>query len=201
MGESGVPLMERPVLTFPPEVAEWVRERYAAAEVILEYGSGGSTVLAAEMPGKTVFSVESDKSWAEGLAAFLAAGDFPSKVRLHHVDVGPTGKWGMPVDRTGLRRYHRYPISVWERPDFVQPDLVLIDGRFRLACALSTMLLCTRPVTVLFDDYVNRPGYHAIERFLDVTETRGRMARFEVEPQALPRDGLSVFAGAFAIPN
>jgi hypothetical protein len=53
--------MERPELTFSPEVAELVRETYAQAQVILEYGSGGSTVLASEMAGKTVFSVESDK--------------------------------------------------------------------------------------------------------------------------------------------
>ncbi|WP_371036912.1 MULTISPECIES: hypothetical protein [unclassified Rhodosalinus] len=190
-----------PVLTFPPRVADWVRERYAAARVILEYGSGGSTILAAGMPGKTVFSVESDKAWAESMQAVLEAGEYPATVRLHHVDIGPTGKWGRPADGAGFRRYHRYPVSVWERPDFVQPDLVLIDGRFRLACALTTMLLTTRPLTLLFDDYVNRRAYHAIERFLDVAETRGRMARFEVEPRALPREGFSVIAGAFAKAN
>ena len=38
----------RPDLTFPAPVAEAVRAAYAQAECILEYGSGGSTVLAAE---------------------------------------------------------------------------------------------------------------------------------------------------------
>lgn len=39
-----------PALSFPPAEAEAVRRAYAA-EVVLEYGSGGSTVLAAAMPG------------------------------------------------------------------------------------------------------------------------------------------------------
>ena len=38
--------IRKPELTFSPEVADLVRETYAAASVILEYGSGGSTVLA-----------------------------------------------------------------------------------------------------------------------------------------------------------
>ena len=41
--------MERPELTFIPEVGELVRKHYEDADVILEYGSGGSTVMASEM--------------------------------------------------------------------------------------------------------------------------------------------------------
>ena len=49
----------RPELTLPEAEAALLRETYDRAGVILEYGSGGSTVLAAEQPGKTVPSVES----------------------------------------------------------------------------------------------------------------------------------------------
>lgn len=41
----------------PPAEAEALRMAYEEAEVILEYGSGGSTVVAAELPGKHVTSV------------------------------------------------------------------------------------------------------------------------------------------------
>ena len=61
---------QRPVLTLPPAEAEALRAAYAIADVILEYGSGGSTALAAEMPGKTVFSVESDAAWLAGMQGF-----------------------------------------------------------------------------------------------------------------------------------
>ena len=52
-----------PKLTLPPEEAEVLRDAYAAARVILEYGSGGSTLLAGENPEVVIFSVESDANW------------------------------------------------------------------------------------------------------------------------------------------
>ncbi len=187
----------KPELTFSPEVADLVRDTYARARVILEYGSGGSTVLASEMPGKTVFSVESDKQWTRNLQAYLDQAGTASEVHLHHSAIGKTGKWGRPVDHSGYRRYHRYPLEVWDRPDFIAPDTVLIDGRFREACFYAVMLRSTRKTVVLFDDYGDRPSYHAVERFAEPVEMRGRMAKFVLRKRALPREALTQIVGAF----
>jgi hypothetical protein len=181
-------------------VGDWVREAYADAGVILEYGSGGSTVLASEMPGKTVFSVESDRRWARRLQAYLDEAGAPSSVHLHHAAIGKTGKWGRPVDGSGYRRYHEYALGVWDRPDFQAPDAVLIDGRFREACFYAVMLRCTRRTVVLFDDYGDRRRYHVVERFARPVEMRGRMARFELTKTDLPRDDLTQIIGAFVNP-
>jgi hypothetical protein len=51
------------VLTLPADEARLLQDHYARAGVVLEYGSGGSTLLAARL-GKQVFSVESDAAWA-----------------------------------------------------------------------------------------------------------------------------------------
>lgn len=197
---SGAQAISRPALTFPAEVGEWVRAHYEAAEVILEYGSGGSTALAAEMEGKTIFSVESDRAWMEDLQAWLDQAGTRSQVVLHHADIGPTGKWGRPVDESGWRGWHRYPLSVWDRADFVAPDLVLIDGRFRPACFVTCMLRTKKPLTVLFDDYAGRRRYHVVEEFFKPVEMRGRMAKFEVTPKMLPRDHMTRIIGLFTQP-
>ena len=63
--------IDRPELTMPEAEATILREHYARAQVILEYGTGGSTALASELPGKTVFAVESDKDWALMMRAWL----------------------------------------------------------------------------------------------------------------------------------
>ncbi|SEK94432.1 hypothetical protein SAMN05421666_3056 [Roseovarius nanhaiticus] len=185
-------LIQRPELTLPDAEAARVAEAYAAAEVILEYGSGGSTVLASELPGKRVFSVESDKAWAEMMQAWLAQTPPASGTTVDVIwsDVGPTGEWGRPVDDTGWRHYPDYPLAVWQRVDFVQPDVVLVDGRFRPGCAMATAFCTARPVTVLVDDYRRRKGYHAIEEFLGAPRLIGRMAEFEVAPIAVPADRL-----------
>jgi hypothetical protein len=176
-----------PVMTFPPAESAWLCELYARADVILEYGSGGSTVFAGGLAGKTVYSVESDPDWAADLADWFNQNPPRADLRLHPVDIGKTGKWGAPQSNAGWRRYHRYPLSVWDLPGFRHPDLVLVDGRFRAACLLATLFRIERPVTLLFDDYVGRPVYAtAVERYAEPTEIRGRMARFDLEPTAFP---------------
>lgn len=184
-------VIDRPVLTFPEEVGDWVRGHYEKASVILEYGSGGSTVMAAEMTGKTVFSVESDPRWCQMMQEYLDHAGTQSEVHLHYANIGVVGKWGRPKNHDAWPRYHRYPNSVWDLPEFKAPDLILIDGRFRAACLLTAMLRTEKPVTVLFDDYTERRRYHAVENFVPRSETRGRMARFEIEPTDLPRAKLT----------
>jgi hypothetical protein len=186
------------VLTFPQREAELVRECYLAAGTILEYGSGGSTVLAAEL-GKRVTSVESDRGWAARLERKLA--EVSSGAQVHYVDVGPTGKWGRPVDNSNAAAFHRYALSVWDRPDFEAPDLVLIDGRFRAACLVAVLLRATRPTTVLFDDYVPRRHYHGVEHLAPREETVGRMARFTVTPGPIPPEMLTEAIGWFSDPR
>lgn len=190
----------RPVLTFPDEVAAFVRAHYAKAATILEYGSGGSTVLAAEMGGKRIFSVESDAGWAAALGRYLDHAGLSAGITLHHADIGPTGKWGRPRSDRGWRGYHAYPLSVWDRPDFVAPDLILIDGRFRPACLMVAMLRTERPVTVLFDDYTSRRQYARVERFVQPAELCGRMARFELAPTPLPRREMTAIMEMFNEP-
>lgn len=190
-----------PELTLPEAEAAWVTESYNAARVILEYGSGGSTVLAGEMLGSTVFSVESDLAWAQNLQDWFDQNPPLAHVVLHPVNIGKTQSWGHPGGNDGFRRYHRYPITVWDRDDFQHPDLVLIDGRFRPACLITTMLRIERPVTVLFDDYVDRPEYHMVERYSKPVETRGRMARFELKPRAFPIEDMARIFEIFTRPR
>lgn len=176
--------MGMPELTFPEDEAACLERLYASARVILEYGSGGSTVLAASMPGKYVISVESDRDWAIDLQRRIDQAALPSPSVVWHVDIGTTGRWGRPVDDTSWQKYHRYPVSIWSEPFFRHPDLVLIDGRFRAACLVAVALRITRPVTVLFDDYVSRPSYHVVERVTQPVRTVGRMAEFRLQPRA-----------------
>ena len=177
--------MTRPDLTMPEAEAEVMRAAYAAARVILEYGTGGSTLLAAEMSGKTIFAVESDRRWLSMMRGWLAAHPGASPVHLHQADIGATRRWGHPRNETRWRQYADYPLGVWERDDFLHPDVVLIDGRFRVGCFLATILRITRPVTILFDDYLPRLAYRAVEEWFAPVAITGRMAQFQVSPVAL----------------
>lgn len=184
--------MERPELTLPDAEAARLREAYADAEVILEYGSGGSTVMAAEMPGKWVLSVESSEDWAKMMQVWFQQNP-PSKgtkIEVLWSDIGPTKEWGYPTDLERHTRFARYPLAVWGMKRFRQPDVVLVDGRFRAGCALATAFNTQKPVPVFVDDYKRRKHYHRIESFLGAPRLHGRMAEFTVSPMALPQDRL-----------
>ncbi|MDK3018348.1 hypothetical protein [Pseudodonghicola flavimaris] len=184
--------IDRPVLTLPAPEAEALRTAYEAAEVILEYGSGGSTVLAAEMPRKHVTSVESDRKWAKMMQGWFA--DNPpaagTKVDIHWSDIGKTRDWGHPKDESDWRKFPDYPLKIWGKKGFRHPDVVLVDGRFRIGCALATAFSITRPVTLLFDDYTHRSWFSRAEEFLGTPQIIGRMAAFDVTPQPVPPDRL-----------
>ena len=194
-------LLTPPKLTLPPAEADAVRMAYGQARVILEYGSGGSTVIAGDNPQALAFSVESDADWAAMMQQWFEAHPPKGRVVLHHADIGATKEWGMPVNNRRVGKWPGYPNSVWDRPDFQQPDTVLIDGRFRLACFLTVLFRTTAPVKVLWDDYEGRPGYHSAERLCQPVARHGRMAEFHVEPQRLAPGDLPWVVEAFVTPN
>lgn len=168
--------------SMPDDESAYLTEVYEDAHVILEYGSGGSTRVAAHMPDKFIMSVESDLDWARQLRRDLASAASP--VILQHIDIGEVGLWGRPLTDQSWRGYHKYSNFVWDQPWFRQPDVVLIDGRFRTACLAAVILRTTRPVKVLFDDYGVRERYQLIERLIKPDKMIGRMAEFSVKPGA-----------------
>ena len=192
-------VISRPELTMPEAEAALLRAEYARASVILEYGSGGSTVLAGDL-GKTVFSVESDQAWAQMMRSWFEANPPKGDVDIIWSDIGATKEWGYPVNQQEWRRYAHYPLKVWDLPEFQHPDVVLVDGRFRLGCALATLFRASQPVTLLFDDYAPRKPYHRIEQFLGAPELTGRMARFDVTPAPIPHEKLLTIIGMMTQP-
>lgn len=183
-------ILTRPELTLPEAEAAVLRDAYAAADVILEYGSGGSTVMAAEL-GKHVLSVESDKAWAQMMRDWFAAHPPAGSVEILWSDIGATKEWGRPVDETKWKNFVRYPLDVWDNPGFRHPDVVLVDGRFRMGCALATAFRINRPIPLYYDDYANRERHHQIESFLGAPAAiTGRMARFDLIPMPVPADRL-----------
>jgi hypothetical protein len=96
------------------------------------------------------------------------------------IDIGPTGWWGRPLDNSSAEKfpdYSRVPFEKINSINFV-PDLILIDGRFRVATFLNTILNCPRS-TIIFDDYNDRPHYFVVETIVKPTEKCGRLAIFQ----------------------
>ena len=171
----------------PPEAVARLTEALRTSSCYLEYGSGGSTVLAASLNVAPLIAVESDKEWQK-LVRNRLGGDSDQRFLLH-ADIGPTKSLGYPVSTEHWGKFHTYPMMPWDlcRARGLAPDLVLVDGRFRVACFLATILFARPGCVILFDDYAERPFYHLAARFAASPRMVGRMAEFRV-PEALDRD-------------
>jgi hypothetical protein len=157
--------------------------RLGDARCLLEYGAGGSSMTAARLKVPTILSVESDADFLAATGTAVRAAATHSAFVDHHADIGPIREWGNPADRSKVHLWPRYSSGIWARiarERLPQPDLVLIDGRFRIACLLATALMGQPGTRILFDDYFDRPGYHRVEAWLKPIGRAGRMAEFIV---------------------
>lgn len=173
---------ERPFMP-PAETAAW-RQYLDGCEAYLEYGCGGSTMLAGELGIRTIYSVDSDPAWAAGVrkAFDRRYADRGQTLLLTHVDIGPTREWGFPTDLSHAPRWPNYAVTPWRllSKDRPSPTVVLIDGRFRVACFLLSLIAAKPGAIILIDDYLDRPRYHVVERHCARMATHGRLAVFRV---------------------
>ena len=192
--------MTEPKLTLPTAEAEVAQAVAKESGHVLDYGSGGSTVLFAAQPERTVFSVESDANWVAMMSDWFRQMPPSTNLFLHHLDIGPTVAWGFPTSPKSLMNWPGYATSVWRRTDFVHPDVVLVDGRFRVSCVLATALFTQKPVRLFCDDYARRTFYHDVERYLRHERIHGRMAEFLITPTTPSADTLSEWLAYFVDP-
>lgn len=160
------------------EALEYFVRQLQETKTYVEYGTGGSTVFAASA-GCTVIAVETDPAFARAVEKVLPRGH---SVDIEVVDIGPVGRWGIPTNTGWSRTFHtlwpRYPIAPWQRiesRDVAGPDFVMVDGRFRVASALTALMnMGVGAGKVMIDDYVDRPEYWVLESLGEVIAMPGR---------------------------
>lgn len=174
-----VPSMTRELLpTMPGPEMRYVLEQAKASNVVLEFGSGGSTIALAKAGVSLLWSVESDPYW------FNRCGEHPAlseaienqRVNLLYIDIGPISEYGFPQTKQMAHDWSRYHLAIWEKMPV--PDLVVIDGRFRVACALQAALRCRPGAKIIVNDYATRPEYAEIGEVLGAPQTVGSLAVF-----------------------
>ena len=158
------------------------KEAISKSSVYLEYGVGGSTVYASSIGVPIVISVDSCLEWCQ-----MVEKDKPQESKtylcLNYCDIGEVVEWGKPKNINKIADFHNYMVMPWisSRQMKVTPDLILVDGRFRVASFLYSLINARVGTRILFDDYANRSYYHVVEQFCELTELRGRMGHFVVE--------------------
>lgn len=136
-----------------------------------EYGSGSST-LAANDFNKKFISIELDKKYY-----------FEIKKRIKNdqvkfFNIGPVGEFSYPILKLKKKivSYINSINTYLNNKDY--PDLILVDGRFRIACCLNILRHVQKKslkVLILLDDYEKRESYKILNKFFKIRRI-GRMA-------------------------
>lgn len=155
--------------------ADTLARHFQDTRIMVEFGCGGSTLLALNSGVHWTASVESDLAWIYKLRERpdITAGEANHHLAFIHADIGPVGGLGTPQGDGSAIKWPSYYRAVWQKLDDPKiVDTVFVDGRFRVACALTAMLHCERKTKIIIHDFWNRPFYHAVLGFADVVDRK-----------------------------
>ncbi len=150
-----------------------------------EFGSGGSTAAAIAAPNvQKIVSMESDTAFYESTAAALVS----EKCERVLVEVGCRNNWGNPEKGYDGSLYFTHIDSLSE-----VPDLILVDGRWRVACALHAWQKMGAESVLLFDDFVGRQFYYVVLPYFETLQTVGRIVVLKKRDNVMPPPELVSF--------
>lgn len=138
----------------------------SASSNYLEFGTGGSTFLAAQYVKSKIITIDSSQEWLDSVEAKIETLQSHPQIVFHQVDIGKTGQWGYPTDTANKSQWPDYSESVWSEQHASKSDLYLVDGRFRIACFAETAIRAQMGAIILIHDFANRPKYHVVSNFI-----------------------------------
>ena len=145
------------------------------SQYYFEYGVGKSTKWVLEYTKSNILAVDSDPNWINNVTDKNYFGD---RLKVIYADLGDLTNWGRPISYNKRDNFIFYINAVWSFE--IKADVILIDGRFRVACFLYSLLNAKIGSFIFFDDYNNRPWYHIVEEVVPVHDKCGRQSVFKV---------------------
>lgn len=140
-----------------------------------EYGCGDSTSYVLQNYNIKIYSVDTSSEWIE---LVKKKNKLSKNLIAKYIDIGEVKflNWGLPTTLQKRRKFLDYCNWLWEQEQ--KPDLVLVDGRFRVCSFLVSLKMGDPGTKIIFDDYVYNPQYHLVEEFIKPKEMNDRQALF-----------------------
>jgi hypothetical protein len=164
---------------------ELLDSQLAGASHYLEFGAGNSTLRALRFAGiRRVDSVDSSPEYVERKLLSNPSVDralTDGRLRVHLADIGEVRGWGFPKNSAKRHLWPNYSRGIFEKSS--RHDLVLVDGRFRVACTLRSILHTPADTRIMIHDFWRR-RYHVVLPFLKQTDRRHSLVVFEKRQDA-----------------
>lgn len=147
------------------EANEYFKKKLNNCKFYFEYGSGSST-LYVDKKFKKYISIETDKSFYSLIKTKLK-----KKNSLKFMSLGLVGEFSYPfyVNKNKIKSYVESIDIFIHKKSF--PDLILIDGRFRVACCLNLLKfkeIINNKSIIILDDFRKRENYKVLKRYFSI---------------------------------
>jgi hypothetical protein len=148
------------------------------SKIYLEYGPGGSAELACHIKNLEKIIIVDSRSQALTNRVVLGSDclkENSQKVLPIYVDIGRTREYGNPTRKHEQlsKPWSAYPSIITSLPGEILPDFILINGRFRVACALKILLTYHKShpdLVFAMHDFFVRKNYHAVLQFANIID-------------------------------
>lgn len=167
-----------------PEEKILLKKHLENASNFLEFGLGGSTIFSLIHSKVNIISVDTNQKWIGFMKKYkIIKNHIGKRLKIHFIDIGPTKQWGYPVDNSQEERFPDFSAKIFSLEDPAKFDLILIDGRFRVACTLQSILHChqNKNLKILIHDYSLRNQYQEVEKYLNLIEKTKTLYCFQVK--------------------
>lgn len=136
-----------------------------------------------ELTNAEIFSVESDLFWINNLKSNYLINKSVENGRLHlqYIDIGNVEEWGFPINDDKIEDFYKYSSDIFNIVIKDKVDTVFIDGRFRVACTLKSIIELHNDPTIIIHDFINRNGYHIVLKYLDIIDSVNTLYIFKVK--------------------
>ena len=149
----------------------------------LEFGGGGSTFLILKSTDAKVICVEGDINWINHMRMnyFIYEQELLCRLKFYFVYIGKIRDTSYPIDDSEYDKYPNYSSKVFEYIDKEKIDTVFIDGRFRVACALQSIINLNKNAVIIIHDFFDRDYYHILLNYLEVINKADTLGVFKIK--------------------
>lgn len=142
-----------------PQEIDLIKRYLRPTDVMLEWGSGGSTVTFSPLV-KSYYSIEHVSDWYTKVDEELQRLNLSEKVT--NVLIEPDSPRTIPTKYEEFKTYIEYVDGLG-----ITFDRVLIDGRARAQCAERVLPYLSSDAIVFIHDFWARPQYHNVLSFYE----------------------------------
>lgn len=167
----------------PDDQIKYYKQVISTCNNYMEFGSGGSTVYASENIKGKGLSFESDYEWYNNVKNIVKNNNY----QLIYIDIeSEKNNWGYPGKKCNVDKQMLYSTKFKEYISDLNPDVILIDGRYRVSCALQIHSFISDNCRVLFDDFLNRSHYHVVLEYYEIVNKVNNMVELRKKKTIIP---------------